>query len=349
MTLQKLILPAIFLTGCASAPAIQANGCAGLSPCSAKDDIAVIAAPDIADPILLSAQQGRAAFERYFGQAAAPIAIVPGGEITQDMQKDLKAAGYDASLPWISSADKEKLKQSSIRRQVMAQTKDMPAAQQEAILEMALAKAGSAPAPQGEMSDTEQGALTHELGHMWFVAAFKSSEENKAKGGHGYGGWAPDWLDETAAILLENESLTEKRRARFKQMKAEDMYPLDTFLTMEHPALQSALAMNNKKALEKLLDEGEKTLSSRAIVLSGKEAEEFLKASGRSDPANFYTQARGFADYVISATGDEQIFAKLAQHLSDGGTIESWLASTDSLPDTIEGLSRDWAAHLAAR
>lgn len=304
--------------------------------------MAVLAEPEIAQPILLSAQKGREAFQRYFDVEAAPIAIVPGGEITSDLQRDLKFAGYDSSLPWVSAADKAKLMRSSIRRQVMKQTKSMSAEQQEAIMKMALAKANSSPPSVGDMSATEKGALTHELGHMWFIAAFKPAD-GAAGGGHGYGGWAPDWLDETAAVLLENEILTQRRRKAFKEMNLEDFYPLDTFLTMEHPALKSAQALKEKFGNKD--GEGD----SRAIILTGEDAEEFLKTSGKSDPANFYTQARGFADFIIERTGDEQIFAKLAQHLSEGKSFESWLSQTDSLPPDLLGLKSDWKTHLAAR
>ena len=348
MRLQNLIIPLTLLTACASAPVANANDCGAFEDCLAKDGIAVLGPPDIARPILLAAGQGAVSFERYLGQDVSPIAIVPGGEITPEMHEALKTAGYDTSLPWISAADKAALRESAIRKQVIEQTKDLPAEQQQAILQMALAKAGSTSSLPGEMSDTEQGALTHELGHMWFLAAFKPEGED-VKTGHGYGGWAPDWLDETAAILMENEALTDKRRKAFKAMSAEELYPLRTYLTMEHPALKSALALNEKMALAKGLDGQEKNTSSRAIVLSGEEAEAFLKASGDSNPANFYSQTRGFADFLMAATGDEQIFANLATYLSGGGTFENWLSQTNGLPDTLQALDEDWAEWLGAR
>jgi hypothetical protein len=346
--IRPFILPFALLTACASTTSVKPNDCGAFKDCLAKDNIAVLASSDIADPILQTAMDGSLGFKRYFGLDTVPIAIVPGGEISPEMQDQLKTAGYSATLPWISASDKAALRETSIRQQVMEQTKNMPAEQQEAILQMALAKAGNTLTPNSEMSDTEQGALTHELGHMWFIAAFQPVGDT-AKGGHDYGGWAPDWLDETAAILLENETLTEKRRDAFKDMTAADIYPLETFLTMEHPALKSAQALNEKMALKRDSKGQEKRTGSRAIVLSGKEAEAFLKASGDSNPANFYTQTRGFADYVMAATGDEQIFAKLATHLSGGGTFENWLPQIKGLPDTLQRLDEDWGAWLRAR
>lgn len=342
MYLLKLILPLALLTGCTSAPLAKAADCSAFEHCVVQNGIAVLAAPEIAEPILLTAQQGAVGFKRYFEMNAAPIAIVPGGEITPGLQDDLTEAGYSLSLPWISAADKKTLAESSVRSQVMEQTKGMPPEQRDAIINMALAKLDKSESTSGDMSATEQGALTHELGHMWFISAFKPEGGDKELG-KGYGSWAPDWLDETAAVLLENDTLTDSRRKAFKEMKREDFYPLETFLTMEHPALKSALALKDK------FGNKESPGGSQAIILTGEEAEEFLKSSGKSDPANFYTQARGFADYVIEATGDEQIFAKLASHLSGGGEMKNWLVQADGLADNMQDLTEDWHAVLAAR
>lgn len=306
-----------------------------------QNGIAVLAPPDVAKPILLTARQGAENFKRYFGKEALPIAIVPGGKISPEMHIDLKDAGYDSALPWLSVNDKTALAQSTIRRQVIEQTKGMPSEQQEAIIEMALAKMEKKETMPGAMSVIEQGALTHELGHKWFISAFP--REGDIQTPQRYGGWAPDWLDETAAVLLENESMVSRRRKAFNNMKSEDLYPLKEFFTMEHPALKSALALNEKFGSNNSIG------GSRAIILSDEEADEFLQGSAATDPTIFYTQARGFADYVMSATQDEQIFAKLAQHLSVGETLESWLALTDGLDNSLEGLTDDWNKWLKAR
>ena len=342
MRFKICILFLVFLLACAPTPISAATDCAGFDTCQSRDRIAVLAASDIAEPILTTAHRGALNFKRYFGMNINPIAIMPGGEISLEMKKDLKKAGYKLSLPWISAADKQALIASSIRKQVMEQTKGMPAAQQQAIIEMALAKAETNKSTSGEMSALEQGALTHELGHMWFIGAFQPEGQDNG-GGHGYGGWAPDWLDETAAVLLENETLTASRRKAFKAIKADDLYPLELFLTMDHPALKSAQALAEK--FGGVNSKG----ANRAIILTDEEADEFLKGTGGSDPANFYTQVRGFADYVMRATGDDQIFAKLATHLGAGKSFESWLSETDGLPDNMEDLTQSWYDWLAAR
>ena len=306
-----------------------------------QNGIAVLAPPDVAKPILLTARQGAENFKRYFGKEALPIAIVPGGKISPEMHINLKEAGYDSALPWLSVKDKTALAQSTIRRQVIEQTKGMPSEQQEAIIEMALAKMDKTETMPGAMSAIEQGALTHELGHKWFISAFPL--EGDIQTPQRYGGWAPDWLDETAAVLLENESMVSRRRKALKTMKSEDLYPLKEFFTMEHPALKSALALNEKFGSNNTIG------GSRAIILTDEQADEFLEGSAETDPTTFYNQARGFADYAMSATGDEQVFAKLIQHLSSGGTLESWLAQTDGLNNNLEGLTEDWNKWLETR
>jgi len=61
-----------------------------------------------------------------FKTAPAKIVIVPGGKISAKQNAAFEAAGYPSSLPWISAADKAKLRESSIREQVEAQTKNLP-------------------------------------------------------------------------------------------------------------------------------------------------------------------------------------------------------------------------------
>ncbi len=348
MSPHKAIILSLILTGCATAEIAAKVDCGDLAPCISNAQIAVIAKPDIADPILSSAQEGAAAFTRYFGAKVSSVAIVPGGVITKDMSAKLKRNGFDRSLPWISAADKQVLAAQSVRRQVQEQTKGLPPEQQAAIMKMALAKVSGGDNPASpNMSATEEGALTHELGHLWFIAAFQPRADqprtDKGSKGHGYGGWAPDWLDETAAVLLENAALTETRRAAFAKIAKADLYPLPKFLTMEHPALKSAQSLKEKMGGK--LGQGE----SRAIVLSGKEAEAFLEASKAGDPGVFYTQVRGFADFIISETGDERIFAKLARELASGGSLETWLAASGGLPSTLTALEANWDERLKAR
>jgi len=315
--------------------------CGALERCLQDGNIAIIGADDTAGELLLTAQKGAAQFERYFGVPAPSAAIVPGGVISPELNTQIEDAGFEVMLPWISETGRKDMAAESVRQQVMDQTKGMPEAQRDAILKMALGKLEAAQDDTpSETTEKQKGALTHELGHMWFMEAFKSPALDAETKVHSYGGWAPDWLDETAAVLLENDALTQARREAFKAKGSDELYPLRDYLSMEHPAAKSAkdLLKNYNDPESGAVNPGE----SRAIILTGAEGEAFLEKMKDADPVGFYTQTRAFADFMIEATNDPQLFAKIATHLAGGKSFESWLATRGDLPNTIAALDARW-------
>ena len=62
----------------------------------------------------------------------------------------------------------------------------------------------------------DAGVLPHEIGHGWYVELFWPGAVQD-RSGH-YGGPGPDWLDETAAILMETEAFAADRRRQFEQI-----------------------------------------------------------------------------------------------------------------------------------
>ncbi len=336
----------LFIAGCAREAPLASSivECSGLpSPCLAQGDIVVLAERSIAEPILATATLGAQKFQHYFDAAASPIAIVPGGVITADLRANLKQAGYNRALPWITAEDKRALQTASIRKQILAQTEGKPQAVRDAVLAQALGQMESQTSNADTLGNTEAGALTHELGHMWFMEAFASASQGP-RSAHGYGGWAPDWLDEASAILLENETLTISRRNRLLSMSPESLPKLRDFFTMEHPALESALALAAMQPSEP------KNGESRAIVLSGDEAQAFLKASGGADPLNFYTQTRAVIDFLIATSGDDLIISEITKAYIAGETIESWLTAEGdkhALPQSLTALEDAWQIWLA--
>lgn len=338
------LLTLCMLSACASTPVTDDQvSCEGLSPCMIKNGIAVLSETPNTSELLQQAHIGAQNFQHYFGSAPVPSVIIPGGSVSQSLSESLNQAGFEVTLPWITEADSQKLKASAIRKQVLEQTQGLPEAQQEMIVQQALAKLGTQ-AGDSTLGDTQKGALTHELGHMWFMAAFKPELDSEiSTSSHGYGGWAPDWLDETAAVLMENQTLTNSRRKAFAKIAKSDLYPLKTFLTMEHPSAGAA------KALAERFSGDEQAGESRAIILTGDEAAEFLTQSKGSDPAIFYTQTRGFIDFIMSQTDDPLIFASLTQHLAAGGELTTWLMLVPDMPNSIDALDAQWDTWLKAR
>jgi len=333
-----LLIAVAGLLGCNSSTDIQSSPCIALQlDCLIDENILIVGNSADASALLRTVQSASKKFEDTFGVSAGKTVIVPGGKISADQNAEFEKAGYLLSLPWISAADKARLTESSIRRQIEEQTKDLPENVRKAALTKALSAIQSKDPAEAD-DGTQAGALAHELGHLWFIEAFKPADA-KAQKGHAYGGWAPDWLDETAAILMENSVLIESRKKAFNEMPDDDLFPLETFLSMEHPAAQNAKRVTQQ--FTGSLNQGE----SRAMVLTGAEAEAFLKASGGSKAANFYSQAQAFSDFMLSYSGETSLYPSLANALIAGGTFETWLSSDGSdwgLPSSLKQLDQDW-------
>lgn len=334
----------IALSACSTLAKNDDSPCIAMKiECVGSENILVVGNAEAQQELLNSALSDAKKFERTFGVTPAKTVIVPGGVISKEKREAFKAAGYPVSLPWLSAADKAKLRETSIRRQVEEQTKNLPEAIRESAMKQALAAVSSG-GEDKRAGDIQAGAFAHELGHLWFINAFKPAEA-EAQTGHAYGGWAPDWLDETAAVLMENAALTEKRRAAFKSFSPDRIIPLREFLTMEHPAAQSARDL--KDALPGGTDEG----GSRTIILSGKEAEEFLKKSGGNRAADFYAQTQVFSEFLLGPKNDSQLYVSLTEHLRGGGSFETWLIAEGvewGLPTTLDALESEWQDWIKA-
>jgi len=319
-------------------------------PCLESNGNLVLGDQDRASKIAEIMDQSAETYERYFSMKPAKVAIVNGGTIAPKLHEKLTTLGFETILPWIKQSDRDNLAIASVRRQVEEQTQGMPDALRESIIAQAIAQldtSGDA-GTSTNIDHTEAGALTHELGHLWFMKQFTSateSAENNAE--HGYGGWAPDWLDETAAVLMENTQLTKSRQESFAKTSNADLIPLNDFLTMEHPVYRAALALAEKSSND---SEGAESGAAKAIILTGDEADEFLASAG-GDPTQFYQQVRAFADFMIEQYEDKQVFEKIARHLSNGETFEDWLSKTpdNGQPKTLKQLDTLWQAWIPSQ
>jgi hypothetical protein len=102
--------------------------------------------------------------------------------------------------------------------------------------------AAAGPADVANRPAHEAGVVAHELGHIWFKAWYEA-ERPRQPGERHYGSTAPDWLDETAAILNENDYLTAQRRSGLADLldgEGPGPRPVSEFLTMTHPTATGA-------------------------------------------------------------------------------------------------------------
>lgn len=129
------------------------------------------------------------------------------------------------------------------------------------------------------------GLIRHELGHQVFLRRVLPPSQ-----GGQYGSDAPDWLDESAAIVMESPRMKNDRRVLARLLARQNMLvPLSEFLVMRHPEA-------GKGAAQRLAD------VPNAIFMS-------------SDPARtlaFYSQCQAFTDFLLSKTGETDILRQLA-------------------------------------
>ena len=349
MRITTIIVAAAFVASAGSARAEDGPcsewreaGVIGDLRCEPADGGAVIGGGARASEYAKVFPRAFAAFAEYFAPSEQKVALVVQPEVSAELTAALAADGYKP-LPWIDNETKAAMLRDSIVAQVEAQTASLPEAQRAAVVQQALAKAEGA-APAHADPEMEDGAIAHEIGHLLFNRYFDGPETESADRTARYGSSAPDWLDETAAVALENDAQTRSRYVAAREAYDADgtvlAFPLDTYLSMDHPLLQSAQAL-------KTLKRG----STGAVMLSGDEATAFLEASG-GKPAAFYRQTRMFIDYLMETSGDPRIIYAIAQAYRNGGDLSGWLARSggeNGLPETLEALETEFEAWARAK
>ena len=222
-----------------------------------------------------------------------------------------------------------------------AQTASLPVAAREAAVAQALTKL-TAQATPGSDDVRDRTALPHELGHLWFIRTYWP--DRSAAGGH-YGGPAPDWFDEVAAVLMEDDASGTARRDQFAATLAgtrgtveerDRLLDLQSYLSTEHPALPGVRATA-----------GDVRPGGGGVrVLTGPEAQKIA-----ADGLFFYLQSRRFADYLIERTGNPAVFGRVADAIAAGGSFADWLSVSGypALPTTLDGLAADWRAWALKR
>ncbi len=290
---------------------------------------------------------GERRFERHFGTTPPRYALAQGYSASE--LQPLAAAGFKRPLPWFTAEQQEESALASVRRGTQEQARASGAPQER--LERALQLAEQswrAANPPGSRHRIEAGVIPHELGHVWCVELFWPGAKLDANA-H-YGGPGPDWLDETAAVLMENEVLTDSRRDQFRRAyrgdpatllrlgeRAAELTDLRLFLTRDHP-------MKNVQH-EVFAKAGGKAQG--ITILTGEEARR-VSAGG----VLFYLQARVFADFLVDRADDPAIFAHIGAAFGRGESFETWLQSNGAqrgLGSSIGELEAIWKNWLEAR
>lgn len=176
--------------------------------------------------------------------------------------------------------------------------------------------------------------VAHELGHMWYTAAFwPAASPPTIPPTPRYGSPAPDWLDEAAAMLMENEAGARGYRQMFADGRGADParaaaippeMPLSELTSMTHPAMAAMPAG---------------AASGPVRIITGR-------------PSLLYAQARVFADYLVDRSGNPRILAVVSEGLRDGGTLDAWLVADGAknrLPTSLGAMQADWDGWLDQR
>lgn len=165
--------------------------------------------------------------------------------------------------------------------------------------------------------------LRHEIGHDLFIRYLVPSTKNDQ-----YGGDAPDWLDEMAAVAFEGEELrTVRRRATVRYASEKKLIPLQRFLTMTHPEMEA-------KSIP--------AASDRQVTV-------FEAVS--DDTPIFYAMASAFYDFLVTRTKNPAIIAELAGAVRNGKPLEQWLLARTGHGDQtsgIQALNTDLLAWIAS-
>lgn len=289
---------------------------------------------------------GEARFRRYFGAPPPRWALMLGG--TRAQEAALRGIGIPRALPFPTGEQYAAAAQASIARgaEAQARAQGLTGAQLEAVVATARQRWAERN-PPAKRAEREAGVVPHELGHLWLIERFWPGAAVD-QGSH-YGGPGPDWLDETAAVLMEDDVLTASRRTQFAKGMADDpalaptgvtraaLLDLRAFLTAPHPmaATQANLRNNLPRA------------ASGVRILTGDEA---LRAARGA--VAFYLQARMFADWAIAVSGDEKVFGSIAIAMGRGERLEDWLRQhgrARKLGGSVDEVIANWQRWAEAR
>jgi len=297
----------------------------------AASGIVIAADPETAASMLAGATTGAQRFRDAFGREPSRHAVFtfddPGA--VPATSAALRALGFVTVLHLPSDELRQRQLAEAMRRAQAAG----------GVVQLPAGARRSPPGGGGGIGEPRGGnTVPHELGHLWYANAFwPEPAAASTPGVRRYGSAAPDWLDEAAAMLMEDEAGVESYRRRVADGRSPDPQiagsippeiPLSTLTRMDHPTLAS-------------LPPPGAGAGSGPVVLTVP-----------LQPSLFYAQVRVFTDYLIARSGDPRILAVISEGLRDDPSFADWLAGEGGrhgLPTSLDAMQDDWDDWLTVR
>lgn len=281
-------------------------------------------------------------FNRHFGVLErAEVLVVLGIAGSDAAIARLQAEGVHV-LSWPTKVQQQALIADALRQELERQLHSLSRAQRRAFIDDTLRR--YADSAEANSSSIETGVLEHEIAHSYFIELYDSGE---AATGHGarYGSAAPDWIDELAAIVCENEALTGLRRRQYETMEVAQPGALLAHLAAEHPRSKSSGHRAPGVA------PGGITVRASLTPRSQGTSEGPRAPSKPNEMSAYYTRSRALADFLFARTRDPLIVREIALHVRAGGNLESWLRSrgvTVGLGSTGEEFEQEFTIWLSS-
>jgi hypothetical protein len=311
----------------------------------------IVLAPDDAEArrVAAHALAGEARFRKHFGRDPTPYAVVL-GTVTEELKINLKSHGASI-LPWRTASANAANREGALRRMLETRAKEMNLTPAEAQAELDSLRS-QLKAKEGV--DEDSHVVPHELGHMWLMQAFWPGSQ--LVGGH-YGGPGPDWLDEGAAMAMEDDLKKEERRADFRRGYAgaakSQFEDLVKFLKGDHPfqGIQPAALAAPSAPPMPPVPQGSAPPVSRFMFAVPQTA-----SGGAPNPlaagGQYYAHGTVFLDFLLERSGNVRILEEMAGAFAGGKTIEAWLKDRGkhhNLASSLPDLESQWRKWIAAR
>lgn len=204
----------------------------------------------------------------------------------------------------------------------------------------------------GHSSATKVGkynVLAHEACHKLLINQVNDKGlPAKNNGQLGYGHSAlPDWFDEMAAIICENEALTGMRLAGLN----DKFIPFSEFFTLENPAFtQVKMQMQQIMMMQKKLMANK--AASNGVTIKVFDSSEFDDKAIQKT-TTFYLQTALFHRFLSEKLGS-QVFKNITTEFVQGHNVEHWilnqlvLKNTEQLDATFKAFVRNYQDNNSA-